>query len=107
MPPDCTSAEPKCKPHIWKPPVSCKPRAKKEENIDEDKDKEDEEALWVGNVIKMCCVLEHACLKCAQSYSSLELMQQLCMFRSHLRVTAMQTVKQMMLDCFVNGAGQA
>ncbi|KIJ23005.1 hypothetical protein M422DRAFT_276495 [Sphaerobolus stellatus SS14] len=30
MPPDCTSAEPKCKPHIWKPPVNRKPRAKKE-----------------------------------------------------------------------------
>ncbi|KIJ29371.1 hypothetical protein M422DRAFT_269208 [Sphaerobolus stellatus SS14] len=31
MPPDRTSAEPKRKPRIWKPPVNRKPRAKREE----------------------------------------------------------------------------
>ncbi|KIJ29373.1 hypothetical protein M422DRAFT_269210 [Sphaerobolus stellatus SS14] len=76
-------------------------------NSNSNSDSEDEEALRVGNDIKMCCVMEHACLKYAQLDSSLELMQQLHIFHSHLRATAMQTVKQTMLDHFVSRAGHA
>ncbi|KIJ47475.1 hypothetical protein M422DRAFT_248893 [Sphaerobolus stellatus SS14] len=67
MPPDRISAEPKCKPRIWKPPVAIKER---HENL--------------------------------TAYDWLQVM-----FRSHLRVTAMQTVKQTTLDRFVSRAGYA